>query len=265
MNYYFRDSYEHIDSNIEYLPESIICSELFTSSYEFSGCSCISECSANTCSCLQRSGAKYVFQNPGYLESYTINKNFSEKPYYECNDNCECIGKLCGNKLVQCGPRRGLEIKHFDGKGLGLVTKLSIPSGSFICEYAGEIITSDMAKNLYPIYKLKYLMNYIFCINEYFGDKVYRTIIDPTESGNIGRYINHSCEPNCDLLIIRVQNNFPKLCIFAKHDIGANEEITFNYGDTIIEDDKKFSLNVKCLCGKMRCKKFLPFDGYCFD
>lgn len=266
MNFNFEDSYDHLDPNIEYLPESVVCSELYTSEYKFCGCSCVLECSIDSCSCLQRSGAKYIFQNRDFPESYTIEADISGKPIYECNDNCKCVGKLCGNKLVQCGPRTGLEIRKTKGKGLGLVTKNVIPSGSFICEYAGRIITPDMAKHLYPIYKSKYSMNYIICINEQFGDKIYKTLIDPTENGNIGRYINHSCEPNCDLVVVRVQNNFPKLCIFAKQNISIDEEISFNYGDCVMNNsDEKFNLSVKCLCGKMNCKKFLPYDETCFD
>ncbi|XP_045479321.1 probable histone-lysine N-methyltransferase set-23 isoform X1 [Harmonia axyridis] len=261
----FQDSYEHMDSKIEYSPESIICSDLYSSVYEFEGCSCESNCLYDNCSCLQRSGIKYIFRNQECLESYRMDINTSGKPIYECNRNCNCAIKLCGNKLVQCGPRSGLKIKKFCKKGLGLITNHLIPSGSFVCEYAGRIITSDMAKRLYPVYMSKYSMNYIFCINEKFGENIYRTIIDPTESGNIGRYINHSCEPNCELIIVRIHNNFPKLCIFAKEKINIGEELSFNYGDTVIEDNQSVGQSIECLCGKMECKKFLPFDKYCFE
>ena len=49
--------------------------------------------------------------------------------------------------------------------------------------------------------------------------------------GNAARLINHSCEPNCVLLSIRVENQSPRIAIFAKTNIDPGDELSYNYGD----------------------------------
>ncbi|KAI5715781.1 hypothetical protein M8J77_022366 [Diaphorina citri] len=61
------------------------------------------------------------------------------------------------------------------------------------------------------------------------GSNAFEMFIDATTFGNIGRYINHSCEPNCLVVPIRVNCVYPSLAIFAKTDIGVDEEITYDY------------------------------------
>lgn len=41
--------------------------------------------------------------------------------------------------------------------------------------------------------------------------RLLQTFIDPSRKGNIGRYLNHSCEPNCHILSVRVDGPVPKL------------------------------------------------------
>jgi histone-lysine N-methyltransferase SETMAR len=85
---------------------------------------------------------------------------------------------------VQKGPFGGLEIKAFPDKGLGLVTRININKGTFICEYAGEIISPEEADKRSQNDE----MNYILHIVEHFGSgdkKTSVTVIDPTVIGNI--------------------------------------------------------------------------------
>lgn len=53
-------------------------------------------------------------------------------------------------------------------------------------------------------------------------------MIDPTSKGNLARFINHSCEPNC---ITEKWNVLGEVCIgiFAIRDINEDEELTFDY------------------------------------
>ncbi|EWC89571.1 hypothetical protein PFNF54_01624 [Plasmodium falciparum NF54] len=54
-------------------------------------------------------------------------------------------------------------------------------------------------------------------------------IIDATKWGNVSRFINHSCEPNCFCKIVSCDQNLKHIVIFAKRDIAAHEEITYDY------------------------------------
>ena len=53
-------------------------------------------------------------------------------------------------------------------------------------------------------------------------------VIDPTSKGNLARFINHSCQPNC---ITEKWNVLGEVCIgiFANRDINEDEELTFDY------------------------------------
>lgn len=259
-----QDNYDHISKEIFYITENIAAGD-FEQDYQeqmHKGCVCENECVTNHCTCLAMSGAVYKHKN-GVQDTcnYSIEETDENKPIYECNSSCKCRGKTCGNRLVQFGPRKHLQITDVGSKGLGLKTTVDIARGNFICEYAGEIISQNEAKRRYVRNKELGRMNYIFCVNEHFGERTYRTYIDPSVFGNIGRYINHSCQANCVLYPVRVNSIFPKLCIFAKTDIHRFSEITFDYGDQNATEDKSNDLEnrVACLCNTSCCRKYLPY------
>lgn len=52
--------------------------------------------------------------------------------------------------------------------------------------------------------------------------------IDATKKGGKGRFLNHSCNPNCVVAKWTIGKK-ARMGIFAKRDIKANEELTFNY------------------------------------
>ncbi|KAL3202253.1 hypothetical protein MRX96_042599 [Rhipicephalus microplus] len=76
------------------------------------------------------------------------------------------------------------------------------------------------------------------------------TIIDATKCGNLARFINHSCNPNCYAKVITVEGQ-KKIVIYSKQPINVNEEITYDYKFPL-EDEK-----IVCLCGAPQCRGFL--------
>ena len=76
-------------------------------------------------------------------------------------------------------------------------------------------------------------------------------VIDPTFKGNMARFINHSCQPNC---ITEKWNVLGEICvgIFASRDIEEDEELTFDY-----QFDSFRTPLTKCLCGTPKCKGYL--------
>lgn len=257
-----KDEYFHQTNEILYITENIPTkgtSDLFYDIYF--GCQCENECIQDTCACL-RYTKNYITENTNDLSSYKLlNRN---SPIYECNSSCKCK-KYCGNKLVQFGPIPGLQIFECNGgslshKGKGLKTSINVNKGTFICEYSGEVLSETEAKIRFEMQEERNEMNYIIYVNEYFGSKKTTTIIDPSWFGNIGRYINHSCDPNCELIPVRVNCTVPKLAVFAKIDVDIGEELTFDYGnenDSIVCGDVK--TRKLCLCNSINCKKYLPF------
>ena len=267
----FNDDYDHIDETIEYIIENELMSPpseshkslsstsphsaeevtrnetsyetlktLYNSCYTVS-CNCNSENSTDCCNkdvnCLH--GGNYsIAQNYKNAWEIVLNKNRKiQDLIYECSAQCKCPS-TCLNRLVQYGPRKHLQITkipHMNNQ-LGVITALPILEGSFICEYAGEILTKEEACIRETFNTVHKLMNYIICLNEYSteflqinndqksgseGEKKgnddtappsrIQTFIDPSQRGNIGRYLNHSCEPNCEILSVRIDSPLPKL------------------------------------------------------
>lgn len=76
-------------------------------------------------------------------------------------------------------------------------------------------------------------------------------VIDPTYVGNIARFINHSCDPNCET---QKWNVLGEVCvgIFSLKEIKENEELSFDY-----QFDFFKTPFTKCYCGAGKCKGYL--------
>ena len=72
-------------------------------------------------------------------------------------------------------------------------------------------------------------------------------IVDATVKGNESRFIKHSWSPNCDARIVNINNEY-RIIFFARHDIDAGEEITYDY--KFQYEDKE----IVCTCGSKNCR-----------
>lgn len=241
------DEYNHLTSDVMYtecnIPGPGVDIDEFESEFTI-GCECQTECSATQCACTRK--------NQNYINDCLIDDKSG--PIVECNSNCSCR-ENCGNKLVQKGPLNCLSIVQSEGRGLGLSTSGLIKKGQFICEYAGEVIGIEEARRRFE--ENRKSMNYVIVISEYVGKEIVTTCIDPKYFGNIGRYCNHSCEPNAKLVPIRVEKASPRLCLFARRDIEIGEEITFHYAEGVDTSVQNVS-ETTCLCGSITCLRYLP-------
>ncbi|XP_032577850.1 probable histone-lysine N-methyltransferase set-23 [Drosophila sechellia] len=254
------DDYEHPDG-LEYILESVLMPS--DGSKEFK---CLADeynsVLLNPCHCKGACENSEVCPHAGQYEftgdgSELILRN-SANPVIECNDMLICCINTCSNRLVYSGPRKHLEIfdsPEYGSKGLRSTVK--IPKGGYICEYAGELLTVPEAKRRVHVNEKLGLMNYVLVLNEYTSDKKQQvTIVDPSRRGNIGRYLNHSCEPNCHIAAVRIDCPIPKIGIFAARDIAAKEELCFHYGGE--GQYKKVTSGKTCLCGASKCTGFMP-------
>ncbi|CAG9797715.1 unnamed protein product [Chironomus riparius] len=83
-------------------------------------------------------------------------------------------------------------------------------------------------------------------------EKVY--IMDAKQCGNIGRYFNHSCEPNLFVQSVFVDTHdlrFPWIAFFAQRPIKAGEELTWNYNYEVGSVPSKV---LYCKCGSKNCR-----------
>jgi len=102
------------------------------------------------------------------------------------------------------------------GAGLGLFATAPIKKGAFIIEYTGEKITNAEADRRGG--------RYLFNINS-------KWTIDGKEHHNTARYINHSCQPNCESRIVG-----GKVKIYATEEIIPGEELAYDYGEEYFEE-----------------------------
>ena len=173
---------------------------------------------------------------------YCLNKCI----FYECDERCPC-GVSCQNKKFQNHEYADVYPIKTENRGWGLCAGSFIPKDTFIMQYIGEIysLDSDYGKKKMNEYKNKtctYLMGLPNNRNE---------VIDPTKQGNMARFINHSCDPNCETKKCNVKG---ELCIgiFTKKDVKENEELTFNYDFDLCKTPYQ-----KCLCGSANCRGYL--------
>lgn len=87
--------------------------------------------------------------------------------------------------------------------------------------------------------------------------------VDGKFKGSNSRFINHSCDPNCELQRWVVKGK-PRIGIFALRDIAPGEALSYDY-----QFDTKESETFKCYCGTAKCrgtmapdkKKKIQFDA----
>ncbi|KAK6938359.1 Zinc finger, CW-type [Dillenia turbinata] len=181
-----------------------------------------------------------------------------------CGDEClnrmlniECVqgtcpcGDLCSNQQFQ--KRNYAKLKWFrcGKKGYGLQMLEDISQGQFLIEYVGEVLdlhTYQARQGDYASRGHKHF--YFMTLN---GSE----IIDACAKGNLGRFINHSCDPNCRTEKWMVNG---EVCIglFALRDIKKDEEVTFDYNYVRV-----FGAAVKkCVCGSPHCRGYIGGDPH---
>ncbi|XP_059185634.1 histone-lysine N-methyltransferase SETMAR [Centropristis striata] len=243
------------------------------------GCSCVSHsCFTDSCSCLQTHGQAY--DSTGTLLNLSRTDSAYSSPVFECNALCTC-SDACSNRLVQRGVTLRLEVYSTEQRGWGVRTLEAIPHGTFVCEYAGEVISFKEAR-CRQLSQRSEDNNYIIAVREHAGTGcITETFVDPAVVGNVGRFLNHSCQPNLFMQPVRVHSVVPRLALFAGRNIDAQEELTFDYSgadsnqlpveqlptqrDAAVQasrtDDTPKELQRKeCHCGANNCVQFLPLD-----
>jgi SET domain-containing protein len=120
--------------------------------------------------------------------------------------------------------------------GWGVFATRIIPKNTRIIDYAGEKISNQESLKR----ERRYIRDgHIWCFK-----LTNRTVIDAGVGGNVARYINHSCRPNC---YIHIQDGV--IWIRAARTIRKGQELTYNYntdGEGLI----------KCRC-RPGCQKLL--------
>ena len=90
---------------------------------------------------------------------------------------------------------------------------------------------------------------FLFTLNEVF-------VIDANVGGNSARWINHSCAPNCEAVLVEHEDDPEKSQVFieAIRAIRPGEELTYDYGITLAERHTPRLKKIwACRCGAKDC------------
>jgi hypothetical protein len=142
---------------------------------------------------------------------------------------------------------------RFDRSGIhawGVFADEDIAMGEMIVEYRGELIGNAMAEkreNEYEIAKIG--SDYMFRIDSL-------NVCDATKQGNVARFLNASCGPNCYTKIITLDGS-KRIVIYTKRDIRAGEELCYDYKFPLEYDE---SQRIPCHCGTKECRGFMNWD-----
>ncbi|CAA7013440.1 unnamed protein product [Microthlaspi erraticum] len=169
--------------------------------------------------------------------------------------NIECLhstcpaGDLCSNQQFQ--KRKYVKFERFQSgkKGYGLRLLEDVREGQFLIEYVGEVLdmqSYEARQKDYASVGQKHF--YFMTLN---GNEV----IDAGAKGNLGRFINHSCEPNCRTEKWMVNG---EICvgIFSMQDLKKGQELTFDYNYVRVFG----AAAKKCYCGSSHCRGYIGGD-----
>lgn len=179
-------------------------------------------------------------------------------------------------RVVRAGlPNIGLEIFWVnDVVKWGVRARSALLPGSFVCEYAGEVVGDSTAERRSSPGRDAYLFDLP-------SPEAWRSlgavplgpptreepsfVIDAFQHGNIGRLLNHACGPSLEANVAPVyvfvdeeliDVRLPKVAFFTLRSIDAGEELRYDYSmqpDSVCDKNGNIR-NLACLCGSSTCR-----------
>jgi SET domain-containing protein len=136
-----------------------------------------------------------------------------------------------------------IQVRRSGVHGKGVFALQDLAEGETLIEYVGEVISWDEAQDRHPHDPKDPNHTFYFHVNE---DRV----IDALFGGNSSRWINHSCDANCE-----ADESNDRIFIKAIRNIHAGEELNYDYGLIIDEPyTKKLKAEYPCWCGSANCR-----------
>lgn len=138
---------------------------------------------------------------------------------------------------------RRIQTRRSGVHGNGVFAVQDIAEGETLIEYKGEIISWKEALRRHPHDPSQPQHTFYFHIDD-------GHVIDGKVHGNAAKWINHSCEPNC-----QADETKGRVFIKALRNISAGEELNYDYG-LIIDEPYTPALLAEfpCWCGSESCR-----------
>lgn len=144
---------------------------------------------------------------------------------------------------------RCLALRRSPIHGNGVFATRDIAAGTELVQYRGLLRTIAQADRVYADTSGTG-HTFLFTLND-------KYVIDANVGGNVARWINHGCEPNCEAFVHESADGDPRkerVIIEARRAIKAGEELTYDYGIVLQE---RHTARLKriwgCRCGAATC------------
>ena len=240
------------------------------------GCNCPNACQPGNlnCSCIRKNEGNFPYTANGVL--------VCRAPMIdECGPTCPCFPN-CKNRVSQTGLKVRLEVFKTKDRGWGLRSWDPIRAGTFICEYAGEVVEKVSqpgeegdgddyvfdTSRVYESFRWNYepgLVEEDSSIEAIEEPKVPSPLVISSRNvGNVARFMNHGCYPNVFWQPIMYEHNsesFIHIGFFAMRHIPPMTELTYDYGKSCVGEAEADGGSTprgrrKCLCGAPRCRGY---------
>jgi hypothetical protein len=145
-----------------------------------------------------------------------------------------------------------VELRKSSIHNTGVFAIKDIPKGTKVIQYMGERIAKKESERRYERTLSEHKNNssengavYIFELDDRFD-------LDGNVPYNTAKYINHSCDPNCEAI-----NIDGEIWICAIRDIRKGEELSYNYGYSLDDFEEH-----PCHCGSHNCIGYIIAKEY---
>lgn len=139
---------------------------------------------------------------------------------------------------------RRIQVRRSGVHGRGVFAVQEISAGTTLIEYKGEVISWPEALRRHPHDPKDPHHTFYFHVDD-------KHVIDAKYGGNNARWINHSCDPNCE-----ADEVGGRIFIKALRDLHPGEELFYDYGLVIDERyTPKLKKEYECRCGAPNCRR----------
>ncbi len=137
-----------------------------------------------------------------------------------------------------------LSVRRSGIHGRGVYARIPIPAGVRLVEYTGRRMDEEEADFIYPEVPGQPYHTFLFAIDD-------GVVIDANVGGSIAKWINHSCDPNCDAVI-----DDGHVYIESIRDIEAGEELSYDYNFILhgVRHSPAAKKRYPCICGAPNCR-----------
>ncbi len=118
--------------------------------------------------------------------------------------------------------------------------KENCKEGDLIIEYVGKVV-QKISKRYRNVYYMTLIEKQLW--------------INSANMGGLAKFINHSCDPNCNLEQLEV-SGLPRMCSFAIKEIKEGDKLTFDYNWVCDRNKRK----TECICRTANCSQFIDAE-----